>query len=408
MDARKAAPPASPAPPLPPDEPDGPDGLDEGWSRPRLSAGGVLSFRVRRPVPASDYRHACRASAPGWLFWLLWAALAAAAVAFLLRGPLRWDWLPALRPSARALLAAATVLMLFWLVGWAWRRTPRGILLGLGERNVCSLSIGQAMAWTALLVAVTLVAVLSATGARGVDSLGTLQAGIGVGAAAGTGLALSGKARDALRPSPRDVARSARLAVARAPEPYVSDLVRGHATPGHPAAVLAQTVRAAATGATADAAKATRRAEAALSAIARGATPGKALAGLRLDDPAQRRSLEADLAGFRGHLEDAVRDSLATARSGVVYANGCPCEARLKDMLQGDETANAYHFDPNKLQFLALSLLGMVVYVAAMLHRLDEPFGLASDYPGGILAALGLSSASYVGFKLPVQTQTVA
>jgi hypothetical protein len=388
--------------------PDEPDDLDDGWSHPRFSAGGALSFRTRRPVPASEYRHVCHASAPGWLFWVLWATLAAAALVFLLRGPMRWDGLPALRPSSRALLAAAAVLMLFWLVGWAWRRTPRGILLGLGERNVCSLSIGQAMAWTALLIAVTLVAVLSATGARGVDSLGTLQAGIGVGAAAGAGLALSAKAKDTLQPTDKDVARSARLALSRAPEPYVQDLVRGRATPGHPAAVAAQQVRAAATGATSDGAKAAKRAEAALSAIARGEDAGRALRKLGLDDPALLRSLRADLAGFRDHLEDSIKDSLGDARSGVVYANGCPCEARLKDMLQGDETVNTYHFDPNKLQFLALSLLGMLVYMAVTLHRLDEPFGLASDYPGGVLAALGLSSASYVGFKLPVQTQTEA
>lgn len=398
MASRKAA--ARPA--------DEPDDLDDGWSQPRFAGGGVLSFRVRRPVPASEYRHACRASAPGWLFWLLWALLAIASVAFLLRGPLRWDWLPALRPSARALLLAGAVLMLFWLVGWAWRRTPRGILLGLGERNVCSLSVGQAMAWTALLIAVTLVAVLSATGARGVDSLGTLQAGIGVGAAAGTGLALSAKAKDALQPTDRDLAKSARRALSRGPEPYVRDLVRGHATPDHPAAEAAQKVRAAATEATSDPLKAAKRAEAALSAIARGEDAGRALGKLGLDDPALLRSLKADLAGFRGHLEDNIKLSLTDARSGVVYANGCPCEARLKDMLQGDETVNTYHFDPNKLQFLALSLLGMLVYMAVMLHRLDQPFGLASDYPGGVLAALGLSSASYVGFKLPVQTQTQA
>jgi hypothetical protein len=376
-----------------------PTASDRGddWSAPRATKGAVLARATERPVPAEAYPHDCIATRPGWLPWFLWVLLAAFTVLVLAESALHAGRLPEVKEASwRAGLLAATVLALFWLVGWEWRRTPRGILLAVGERNVCSLSIAQAMAWTALLVAVTVVAVLAAGGTRAVESLGTLQAGLGVGAAAGAGLALGSKSGNRHKPTPEALRHAAKTALRRGPEPYVSDVLEGRLKVDADFSRRLDVLKREAPGGV--------QVEDLLGKIARGMPVDKALGAdlfRRLQDA------KADLSDAPKHLEAGVRSYLERQTSGVVYSNGCPCESRLTDMLQGDETSNTYQFDPNKLQFLALTLLGLFVYLMTMARRLDAPFGLVQDYPGGILAAVGLSGASYVGLKLPVQTKVV-
>jgi hypothetical protein len=376
-----------------------PTASDRGddWSAPRTTKGAVLARATERPVPAEAYPHECIATRPGWMPWLLWAGLALLSVLVLVESTFHTGRLPEVRQaSSRAALVAAVVLALFWLVGWEWRRTPRGILLALGERNVCSLSIAQAMAWTALLVAVTVVAVLAAGGTHAVESLGTLQAGLGVGAAAGAGLALGSKSGNRHKPTPEALRHAAKTALRRGPEPYVSDVLNGRLKVDADFSRRLEALKRVAPKGV--------QVEDLLADIARGVPVEKALGA---DLSKRLLDAKADLSDAPRHLEAGVRGYLERQTSGVVYSNGCPCESRLTDMLQGDETSNTYQFDPNKLQFLALTLLGVFVYLLTMARRLDEPFGLVQDYPGGILAAVGLSGASYVGLKLPVQTKVV-
>lgn len=360
----------------------------------------LLARRTAPPVPDASYPHDCRATRPGIIPWLLFLLAATWAVANLVSQPPLGGLLPRAGPAVRVALTALAVLMAFWLIGWEWRRTPRGIALGLGDRNVASLSVGQAIAWTILLIAVTVVAILSATGAQAVDSLGTLQAGLGVGTAAGSALALSGKSRADATPTTKAIDATARLARERAPAPYVRDVVRGTAGgPGLREAARAAQAAAVASGRSPQ--QALKQAESVLASVAQGVDPARVLRKHGLKGDSELAKL---LPGVPGLVEAHIGEALAEARTGALYANGCPCEARLKDMLQGDETSNAYQLDPNKLQFIALTLLGMFVYAATVLQRLEQPFGLGHEYPGGMLAALGLSSASYVGVKLPIQT----
>jgi len=375
----------------------------------------LLARHARRPVPTATYPHACRASRPGLLPWLVEALLLLwAAAQFVPRLPGWASWLAVPPAGATVAVVAAAVAGLFWLVGWEWRRTPRGILMGLGDRNVASLSIAQAMAWTILLVAFTLVALLMAAPSA-VDDLGALQSGLGVGTAAGTVLALGGKSDPGLRPADKAVARTARMAVQKDAHAYAGDLVRAAATaaassPEDPAQPSpSPSSRAFATakgvlGAAGDEGKAT----AILAKVARGMAPGDALKSEGVDRVAP--SLLASLQGFAGDLAGHVEGQLKGEGDGpdaaapLLYRNRCPCEARLTDMLQGDEVGNTYQLDVHKLQFLALTLLGLVTLVWVWLHRVGHPFGLQATYPGGILASVGLSSAAYVAAKLPIQT----
>lgn len=415
----------------------------------------LVARATRRPVPAADYLHACRASRPGFLPWLvealllLWAAAQFRSVSrdWLALAPGPFAWLKAPMPGPLVALVAVAIAGLFWLVGWEWRRTPRGILLGLGDRNVASLSIAQALAWTVLLVAFTLVALLFSTPSA-VDDLGALQSGLGVGTAAGTVLALGGKTDPALRPTDKAVARTAKAAVQKDADAYIGDLLHhtGAALDLQDARnVLGRPLPSTDQPAAAPPDPATQALGAAATSRAVGGLVGKELAGdllgrlaggeavgTVLDDvksgatalvrdadkarqdevqallgsdklPALLGSFASDLAG---HVEGQLKGDGdgPGAAAALLYRNRCACEARLTDMLQGDEVGNTYQLDVHKLQFLALTLLGLVTLVWVWLHRVGHPFGLQATYPGGILASVGLSSAAYVGAKLPVQT----
>jgi hypothetical protein len=97
-------------------------------------------------------------------------------------------------------------------------------------------------------------------------------------------------------------------------------------------------------------------------------------------------------------------------RSGVLYGNSEIKDARLSDMFEGEEIANASFIDVGKLQMFFFTVIVASIY-AVQLYRLIAENVLTDDVSlptvnQGLLALLGVSNAGYLGSKGITQTPT--
>jgi hypothetical protein len=97
-------------------------------------------------------------------------------------------------------------------------------------------------------------------------------------------------------------------------------------------------------------------------------------------------------------------------RTGVLYGNPDIKDARLSDMFEGEELANASFIDMGKLQMFFFTMIIASVY-AVQLYQLIANNVLTDDVSlpsinQGLLALLGVSNAGYLGTKSITQTPT--
>ena len=97
-------------------------------------------------------------------------------------------------------------------------------------------------------------------------------------------------------------------------------------------------------------------------------------------------------------------------RTGVMYGNPDIKDARLSDMFEGEEIANASFIDVGKLQMFFFTAIVAGVY-AVQVYRLIAENDLTDDVSlptvnQGLLALLGVSNAGYLGSKGITQTPT--
>ncbi len=97
-------------------------------------------------------------------------------------------------------------------------------------------------------------------------------------------------------------------------------------------------------------------------------------------------------------------------RAGVLYGNPYIKDARLSDMFEGEEIANASFVDVGKLQMFFFTVIVASVY-AVELYQLIANNVLTDDVSlptvnEGLLALLGVSNAGYLGSKGITQTPT--
>jgi hypothetical protein len=336
-------------------------------------------------------------------------------------------------PDAAWLLLLLALLLIVFLMGWAWKRTPLGILVG--SRNVASLSGFQLVLWTVLLCSLLLAVAWWHPG--GLDPAGhpLRSQGFQVGAATGTAAVATGilAAKRRRVPSEEALVEVAKGQVAMQPEEEALRLVQtakpaeGDAGSLHAKVVAERLVpMAASLHAPAKAAKAT-------------AVPGppKAPVGEVLA-AVQESAYEPDLPGnlaalLEGRMPEALVPALdalglppeelraavkrlaqANAlhalrlhRTGTVYRNLCPCEARLGDMLEGDEITDQDAKQGSKVQFLLFTLAGLVAFGATAWHAFHgSGFGGVEmpTVPQGLSEVLAFSGAGYLGAKAPNKT----
>jgi hypothetical protein len=93
--------------------------------------------------------------------------------------------------------------------------------------------------------------------------------------------------------------------------------------------------------------------------------------------------------------------SIDSNRSGTLYSNPSPADARLTDIFQGDEVGNTAYVDVAKLQMFFFTLVIAGSYAYQIFHAM---FGAPKDLsmPGlseGAIALLGISHAGYLAGK---------
>jgi hypothetical protein len=100
---------------------------------------------------------------------------------------------------------------------------------------------------------------------------------------------------------------------------------------------------------------------------------------------------------------------MSNRRVGSVYRNLCPTEARLWDMLEGDEVADESERETTKVQFLLFTLAGLAAFGGIVWYAFmgaGHAFGKVAvpDLPPGFAELLGASGAGYVIAKVPTRT----
>lgn len=91
---------------------------------------------------------------------------------------------------------------------------------------------------------------------------------------------------------------------------------------------------------------------------------------------------------------------VAVQATGVLFGKASPGEARLADLLRGDEVGNAHAVDLSKVQLLACTLLAALAYGASVFRLFaDTPAADITALPApspSLLALLALSHAGYL------------
>lgn len=97
-------------------------------------------------------------------------------------------------------------------------------------------------------------------------------------------------------------------------------------------------------------------------------------------------------------LSDETVDQIDSNRQGTLYSNPSVADARLTDMMQGDEIGNTAYIDVAKLQMLLFTLIAVGTYAYALYHSMfvDTPTTLKMPIPSqGIVTLLAISHAGY-------------
>lgn len=103
--------------------------------------------------------------------------------------------------------------------------------------------------------------------------------------------------------------------------------------------------------------------------------------------------------------------------TGPLYANATPDDARLTDLIEGDEVASTYRPDFNKVQMLLFTLVAFAIYFAALWSFFGHHDSVC-QFPGGVhcgsvlpefpttfAVLLGFSHVGYVGGKVAGATR---
>jgi len=98
------------------------------------------------------------------------------------------------------------------------------------------------------------------------------------------------------------------------------------------------------------------------------------------------------------------KDSLTKDSSvGTLYRNPSLDDARITDMLQGDEIMNTAYLDMAKVQMMLFTIIGALVYCGALYKVLatNDPEHLAQmpALSQGMVTLLGISHAGYLTSK---------
>ena len=101
--------------------------------------------------------------------------------------------------------------------------------------------------------------------------------------------------------------------------------------------------------------------------------------------------------------------SLADVSSmGTLYRNASLQDARITDMLQGDEIMNITYLDMAKVQMLLFTIVGALVYCGVLYRSLTDPapanLAQMPTLSQGMVTLLGISHAGYLGSKTVNQT----
>ncbi len=89
-------------------------------------------------------------------------------------------------------------------------------------------------------------------------------------------------------------------------------------------------------------------------------------------------------------------------RQGTLYANSNIADARVTDMFQGDEVGDTMHIDMAKVQMFFFTVIAAVAYLLLVFRNLRAPgqdLGSLPALPDGIVYAIGISHAGYLGSK---------
>ena len=103
-------------------------------------------------------------------------------------------------------------------------------------------------------------------------------------------------------------------------------------------------------------------------------------------------------------------DGNFTAAQGVMYKNKDASDARVGDMFQGDELADAHATDLSKVQMFFFTIVSAVVFLGtadAMFTNMKSIGDvLIPQLPENLIALMGISHAAYLGNKAVTRTQS--
>ena len=95
---------------------------------------------------------------------------------------------------------------------------------------------------------------------------------------------------------------------------------------------------------------------------------------------------------------------------GTLYRNGSIQDARITDMLQGDEISNIAYLDMAKVQMLLFTIVGALVYCGALYNALvvhsADTLSTMPALSQGMVTLLGISHAGYLTSKTVDRTPT--
>lgn len=97
-----------------------------------------------------------------------------------------------------------------------------------------------------------------------------------------------------------------------------------------------------------------------------------------------------------------------TAAQGVMYKNKKPSDARVGDMFQGDELADAQTSDLSKVQMFFFTIVGVIVFLGtadANFSNMKLADVTIPQLPESLIALMGISHAAHLGNKAVTRTQ---
>lgn len=292
-------------------------------------------------------------------------------------------------------LFGGTLLVLF-LVGWTVSGVWRGIFIN--DRRIVSLARFQAILWIAIILSGVLTVFFTRFD-QGIASPFAFEIPAQVQALAGIGLVSGGAAafvsanRRNKDPDPGEYARSAEQlaqtfgAVYR--EPFQERL--------NEAVSSGKNVASSLLGVSSS--------DVAASVVSRhvadviSTSDSTILKNVRKKDAGHREAL------LRAFIEVQVRDHES---QGALYANSRVCDARFRDMIQGDEITNTAILDLAKLQMLFFTVVTVGLYLATLIQlfaRQSILMGLP-EVADGAVAILGLSHLGFLSGKAAGPTKT--